>query len=226
MSENFLLFPVPHNCSRSWLAGPRQRLHSKELPAGLLSPRDPPPVEIVNSEGGSDVVLSCEHAGRAIPQRLGDLGVLPADMERHIAWDVGAAEVSRFLSALLDAPLVLQCYSRLVVDCNRPFDAGDCFPAVSDGTKVPGNEGLRECDRRQRFEEIHQPFHRALAGILDRRRGRRTFLVSVHSFTPRLMGGAERPWHMGVLFNRDSRLANRFLREFRSRNPGILAASN
>ncbi|MXQ10626.1 N-formylglutamate amidohydrolase [Microvirga makkahensis] len=201
-------------------------LQSNEILTALLSPRDPLPVEVVNGEGRSAIVLSCEHAGRAIPEKLRDLGVPPADMERHIALDVGAEEVSRLLSALLDAPLVLQRYSRLVVDCNRPFDAWDCFPVVSDGTRIPGNEGLGERDRLQRFEEIHQPFHRVLAGVLDRRSGTPTFLVSVHSFTPQLLGGATRPWHMGVLFNRDRRLADRFLAEFRARNPNIPAAPN
>jgi predicted N-formylglutamate amidohydrolase len=201
-------------------------LQSEDSLAALLSPRDPHPVEIVNAEGGSDIVLSCEHAGRAVPDRLGDLGVSPADMERHIAWDVGAEEVSRRLSALLDAPLVMQRYSRLVVDCNRPFNAQDCFPKVSDGTRVPGNEGLCERERQQRFKYIHQPFHHALAQVLDRRADRPTCLVASHSFTPRLADGKVRPWHLGALFNRDSRLADRFLATFKKQNPDILAVPN
>ncbi|MGI6856161.1 N-formylglutamate amidohydrolase [Mesorhizobium sp. 1B3] len=192
----------------------------------LLTPSDPHPVELVNGDGPSAVVLSCEHAGRAIPACLGDLGVSPADMERHIAWDVGAEQVSRHLSALLDAPLVLQRYSRLVVDCNRPFEARDCFPEVSDGTAVPSNEKLTPSARRRRFEEIHQPFHAALAGMLERRAGKAAILVAVHSFTPRLAGGALRPWHLGVLFNRDRRLAERFLAAFREQNPDVPAAAN
>lgn len=192
----------------------------------LLSPRDPGPVERVNDEGGSAVVLSCEHAGRVVPERIGCLGVSSADMERHIAWDIGAEAVSRRLSALLDAPLVLQRYSRLVVDCNRPFEAPDCFPETSDGTRVPRNEGLADQERRQRFDEIHQPFHRALAQVLDRRAGRPSVLVAVHSFTQRLRGGPSRPWHIGVLFNRDRRLADRFLAALRASHPDIPAAAN
>src|SRR6478735_5330001 len=111
-------------------------LQPSQTPTLLLSLRDPRPVEIVNAVGRSPFVLTCEHAGRAVPERLGDLGVDEADMARHIAWDVGAEGLSRRLSALLDAPLVLQRYSRLVVDCNRPFDAPDCFPEQSDGTPV------------------------------------------------------------------------------------------
>lgn len=201
-------------------------MQSEDALTRLLAPSDPHPVELVNGEGPSAVVLSCEHAGRAVPARIGDLGVSPADMERHIAWDVGAEQVSRHLSALLDAPLVLQRYSRLVVDCNRPFDAPDCIPEVSDGTAVPSNAGLSPSARRRRFEEIHRPFHEALAGVLERRTGKATVLVSVHSFTPQLAGGAPRPWHLGVLFNRDRRLADRFLGAFRERNPDVPAAAN
>lgn len=201
-------------------------MQSEDALTRLLTSSDPHPVELVNGEGPSAVVLSCEHAGRAIPTALGDLGVSLADMERHIAWDVGAEQVSRHLSALLDAPLVLQRYSRLVVDCNRPFDAPDCFPEVSDGTPVPSNEGLSSSERRRRFEEIHQPFHAALAGMIERRAGKATILVAVHSFTPRLAAGALRPWHLGVLFNRDRRLADRFLAAFREQNPDIPAAAN
>jgi predicted N-formylglutamate amidohydrolase len=203
-------------------------LQSREIPTTLLSARDPQPVETVNVDGRSPFVLSCEHAGRVIPERLGDLGVAPADMSRHIAWDVGADGVSRQLSALLDAPLVLQRYSRLVIDCNRPFDAPDCIPEVSDGTPVPGNLQRTERERRQRFEEIHQPFHRALAQLLDRRAalGSPAILIAVHSFTPRLVGGPERPWKLGVLSNRDRSFADLFLAAFQARNPDKTSAHN
>ena len=203
-------------------------LQPREAETTMLSLRDPAPVETVNARGRSPFVLCCEHAGRAIPERLGDLGVDTADMARHIAWDVGAEGLSRRLSVLLDAPLVLQRYSRLVVDCNRPFAAPDCFAAVSDCTPVPGNQRLAERERRQRFEEIHQPFHRALAGLLDRRAEQEaaSILVAVHSFTPRLAGGAERPWHAGALSNRDGRFAVHFLDAFRTGNPGMNVAHN
>jgi predicted N-formylglutamate amidohydrolase len=194
----------------------------------VLSPRDPQPVEIVNAKGVSPFVLTCEHAGRQIPEGLGDLGVPEADLERHIAWDVGAEGVSRRLSALLDAPLVLQRFSRLVVDCNRPFEAPDLIPVVSDGTPVPGNIRLTELERVQRFEEIHQRFHRTLALLLDRRalEGPPTILVAIHSFTPRLTGGPERPWELGILSNRDRSFAGLFLGEFQARNPRTASAHN
>src|SRR5689334_6976902 len=127
-------------------------LQPSKTPMTLLTPRDPQPVQTVNAGGRSPFVLTCEHAGRAVPESLGDLGgVAQADMDRHIAWDVGAEGLSKRLSTLLDAPLVLQRYSRLVVDCNRPFAAPDCFPPESDGTPIPANVGLTQGERQQRF---------------------------------------------------------------------------
>lgn len=203
-------------------------LQSLEHSPSLLSDRDPPPVETVNADGPSIFVLTCEHAGRHVPARLKDLGIPPAEMDRHIAYDVGAEGLARKIAAMLDAPLVLQRFSRLVVDCNRPFDAPDCIPAASDGTIVPANENLTEQQRRQRFEEIHQPFHRAVSGLLDRRAraSKATILASIHSFTPRLSKGSPRPWHLGALSNRDPRFAQRFVATVQAKHPGIPCAHN
>lgn len=203
-------------------------LQFPDMARKVLSPRDPEPVELLNEDGSSPFVLSCEHAGRVIPESLGNLGVRSEEMDRHIAYDIGAEGVSRRLSAMLDAPLVLQRYSRLVIDCNRPFEAPDCMPAVSDGTAVPANARLSDEARRQRYVEIHQPFHDALAGLLDRRAGagQPAVLVSIHSFTPRLLGGPERPWALGALSNRDGSFAKAFLAAFQTRNPAIVSAHN
>ncbi|MET4072241.1 putative N-formylglutamate amidohydrolase [Bradyrhizobium sp. S3.2.6] len=203
-------------------------LQHSSTPASVLSPSDPAPVEIINANGQSDFVLVCEHAGTAIPKQLADLGLPAAEMLRHIAYDIGAEGVARVLAAQLDAPLFLQPYSRLVIDCNRPLEAPDCIPEVSDGTIVPRNLQLSERDRRQRYTEIHEPFHRAVAHLLNRRaaEGSPTSLVAVHSFTPRLAGGLERPWHLGVLSNRDPSFAKCFLALFQSRNPATISAHN
>lgn len=194
----------------------------------MLRRNDPAPVTLVNGDGLSNVVLCCEHAGRAIPAGLGDLGLPMTERDRHIGWDIGAEGVARVLSGILDAPLVLQRYSRLVVDCNRPFAAPDAIPEVSDGTPVPGNANLDEVERRARFDAIHAPFHEALGGLLDRRmaQGRQSVLVAIHSFVPQLTGGAPRPWHLGALSNRDGRLALAFLDAFRVGNPDLVAAHN
>lgn len=199
-----------------------------ETLTNLLSPSDPSPVETVNLSGRSGFVLVCEHAGTAIPKRLNGLGLPPAEMQRHIAYDIGAEGVARLLARALDAPLFLQRYSRLVIDCNRPLVAPDCIPAVSDQTIVPANVRLVERERRQRYLEIHQPFHSELAEFLDRRAAVNapTTLVAVHSFTPRLMTGPDRPWKIGVLSNRDRSFAHRFLDLFQARNRNIPSAHN
>ena len=175
-----------------------------------LSPDDPAPVIVHNSGAAAPLVLICDHAGRRIPRRLGDLGLSVADLGRHIAWDIGAAGLARRLADLIGAELTLQAYSRLVVDCNRDPASPDVAPEISDGSAVPGNLGLGGAALRSRIEEIHQPYHAAIAAALDRAVHAAT-LVSVHSFTPEMQGVA-RPWHVGVLHTHDSPASDRMLR--------------
>ena len=174
----------------------------------LLSSGDPPPVEVVRTSGTSPVLLLCEHAGRAVPSCLDGLGLDAREMDRHIAWDIGAAATARLLADLLDAPLVLQTYSRLVIDTNRPLAAPDCIPAVSDGTPIPGNARLTAAARARRYDEIHRPLHDRVSQMLDSRAaaGRPGALVTIHSYTP-VFGGKARGMSAGLLFNRDARLA-------------------
>ena len=182
---------------------------SPAVPSGdLLSPGDLPPVEIVNEAAAAPLLLVCDHAGRRVPRRLGRLGLDDAAFERHIAWDIGAAEVARRLAARFMAPLVLSAYSRLVVDTNRRPGDPTAIPEESDGTIVPGNRGLGDADRAQRFATIHEPYHAAIDARLMALRGRGVVpvVLSVHSFTPTFEGFA-RPWQIGVLWNRDDRLA-------------------
>lgn len=194
----------------------------------VLSQNDPEPFEIVNAGGRSRVVLLCEHAGRVVPATLGDLGIAPSEFDRHIAYDIGAEGVSRRLSELLDAPLALQPYSRLVVDCNRTFDTVDCVPEVSDTTPIPANTGLSQAERRARYDEIHQTFHRQVKRLLDTRaEPDRTVLVTIHSFTPRLLEtGRDRPWELGLLYMRDDRFARRLMPAIQARRPRLAAAFN
>lgn len=191
----------------------------------LLSPGDGAPFEIVNAQCTGPLVLICEHAGRAIPHGLSDLGLTSDDLDRHVAYDIGAENVARALADHLQAPLVLQPYSRLVIDCNRPLAAADCIPEISDGTRVPGNRALTPNARRQRYDEIHQPFHAKVSELLDARPG--AGLVSIHSFTPRLRSdGIERPWEIGYLFDKDERLAKRLMDASKRIRPGLVAAFN
>lgn len=195
----------------------------------LLQTGDPEPVEWINAAGASSIFLTCEHAGRAIPAALGDLGIPAAEMDRHIAYDVGAEGVARGLAERLDAALVLQRYSRLVIDCNRPFEAKDCVVLASDGTPVPANADISDLDRRRRFVEIHQPLHEAIAAALDQRQasGKPLLLVSVHSFTPVMRAtGAVRDFELGLLYNRDARLAERLAQTFRAANPDVTVKLN
>lgn len=175
----------------------------------VLSAADPAPFEVINADGASPVVLVCEHAGRRVPEALMGLGLAPEEMDKHIAWDIGADGLARRMSALLDAPLVVQRYSRLVIDANRPLQASDCIPEISDRVIVPGNRGLNSVQRQARYDEIHVPFHAAVSDVLDRRAAvqRPTILATVHSFTP-FMGGMAREMSVGLLFNRDRRLAD------------------
>ena len=174
----------------------------------LLGPDDPAPVEVLRLDGPSEFFFTCEHAGIALPRALGTLGLSEADLERHIACDIGAAGVTRGLSERFDAPAVLQRYSRLVVDCNRSPAAHDFITTLSEATKIPGNRDLSPQQIIRRTREIFNPYHEAVRDALDRRAalGQKTILVSVHSCTP-VYHGVSRPWHIGVLYDRDDRFA-------------------
>jgi predicted N-formylglutamate amidohydrolase len=172
----------------------------------LLAADEPAPVLHVNPEGRSPCFITCDHAGRSIPKRLGDLGVPPAERERHIAWDIGALGVALELARLLDAELVAQRYSRLVIDCNRPLGSPDLCTRQSEATEVPGNRGLSPADIDLRRAAIWQPYHDAIDARLEARATRPTVYVALHSFTPVYLGRA-RPWQVGVLYGEDRRLA-------------------
>jgi predicted N-formylglutamate amidohydrolase len=168
----------------------------------LLKPGDPLPVRVLRPEGGSDFFLTADHAGRAIPRHLGDLGLSDSERARHIAWDIGIAGVTERLAQALDATAVLQRYSRLVIDCNRRPEWDSSIPLVSELTAIPGNEGLSPAEREARLREIFQPYHRRIGELLDHRRaaGHRTLLVAMHSFTP-VFKGVARAVAVGVLYN-------------------------
>jgi predicted N-formylglutamate amidohydrolase len=179
-------------------------------PEKLLAADEPAPVTVRNAGGKSPFLLVADHAGNLVPRALGGLGVAAAELQRHIAWDIGIAGVGRVLADALDATLIQQNYSRLVIDCNRPLDAESSIPIISEYTAIPGNAGLDAANRTARAREIFRPYHDAIEAELDRRRqaGRATALIALHSFTP-VFKGVKRPWHAGVLYNRDARLAHR-----------------
>lgn len=175
----------------------------------LLTPADPPPVEVVT--GSSGWLITCEHAGHAVPARLGDLGLAASELTRHIGWDPGAGALAAALSDRLDATLVAQPYSRLVIDCNRPRGAPDLCAAEVDGTVVPANSRLDEAAKQARWDAIHQPYHDCVAALLDS--GRFGAFVSVHSYDPqRRCDPVMRPWPVGLLWRKDNPLVDHLVR--------------
>lgn len=175
-----------------------------------LSPHQP--FETVNPDGTPDFLVICDHASNALPPGYGTLGLAPAEFGRHIAWDIGAAGVSRRLAALLDCPAVLARFSRLLVDLNRGEDDPTIVMKLSDGAIVPGNRDVdahrNAAEFAHRIAAYHAPYHDAVEAMIARARGRDAIpvIVSVHSFTPRWRAH-DRPWHTGILWDRDDRLA-------------------
>ena len=184
----------------------------------MLKDSEPPPFTVENADGASPIVLACDHASNLVPRALRGLGLVERELHRHIAWDQGAAEVARGLSRRLDAAAVLAGYSRLVIDCNRSPEHETSIAEVSDGTAVPGNVGISGEARAARKRALFDPYHEALAGVLDgvRARGRTPVLIAVHSFTP-VMAGEPRPWQISVLWGYDPRVPVPLLATLRRR---------
>ncbi len=191
----------------------------------LLAPGEPAPYEVFNQAGRAPVLLLCDHATRFLPRALGTLGLSEVELQRHIAWDIGIAEVTRGLAERLDAPAVLSGFSRLVIDPNRPLDDPTLIPRLSDGIVVPGNQDLSPGAVQARVESFHRPYHAAVERTLDALCARDPLpaVVSMHSFTP-VIKGVERPWHIGILWDADPRLAQP--RMARLRAQGIPVGDN
>ncbi len=173
----------------------------------------------------SDIVVTCDHASNRVPPQVngGTLGLPPAEMERHIAYDVGAAGVARALGRHMDAPVICANFSRLVIDPNRGEDDPTLIMQIYDGTIIPANRNLTDAQVNWRLENCYHPYHAALAGLLDSRA--RPVMVAIHSFTPRLNGHAMRPWHIGILHGRDRRLALPLLERLRA-EPDLCVGEN
>lgn len=183
-------------------------------------------VTVVNEDGGSPVVLVCEHASNHIPARYRGLGLPPADLQRHIAWDIGAADLARRLSAMLDAPLFLSGYSRLLIDCNRPPRSATSIPPKSEDTPIPGNRALSQAEIERREAEIFTPFQDRIARFLDARAaaGRRSIILGIHSFTPVFLG-VPRIWQAGVLYREAAALGACLLAGLRA-DPALTVGDN
>jgi predicted N-formylglutamate amidohydrolase len=197
-----------------------------EISDSLLAADEPAPVTVHNEGGLSPLLLVADHAGNLMPRSLGRLGVPEAECERHIAWDVGIAAVCRIVADALDATLVQQNYSRLVIDCNRAPGSETSIPEISELTPIPGNVGLSEDRKTRRLREIFWPYHDRIETELNRRRqaGVPTALIAMHSFTP-VFKGVARPWEAGVLYNRDPRFAHVIMALLKC-EPGLVVGDN
>ncbi len=204
----------------------------------LLAPDEPRPFALANEAAlkgmGAPLLLVCDHASAFIPRALDSLGLDEAQRARHIAFDIGIAEVTRRLAERLDAPAVLSHFSRLIVDPNRPEDDPTLMPQISDGVIVPANRALTPAEREARLASFYRPYHAAVARAVEARQrvlmrhgpGDKVCapaIVSMHSFTP-VMKGIERPWQVGILWNRDARLPRPMIERLRAR--GLTVGDN
>lgn len=180
-------------------------------PQNLLAPDEPPPVTIERRRGRLPVLLVCDHASNRIPRALEQLGLPDGALQKHIAWDIGAADLVGALAARLELTSVLAGYSRLVVDCNRHLEDPSSIVTVSDGQPIPGNRDLTPAQRDARVRGCFLPYHRAVDEALEElARAGVPALIAVHSFTPKMQGEV-RPWHCGILWDRDPRIAQPLL---------------
>jgi predicted N-formylglutamate amidohydrolase len=198
----------------------------KRTPSPLLAADEAEPVSVRNAGGASPLLLVADHAGVASPRALGRLGVSASEWQRHIAYDIGLAGLGDRLADALDATLIRQNYSRLVIDCNRPLEAPTSIPEISELTPIPGNVGLTADARAERARAIFVPYHQRIEAEIESRRaaGRLAALLALHSFTPNFKGHA-RPWHVALLHNRDRRLADRLIGLFKQ-EPGLVVGDN
>lgn len=191
--------------------------------------QDHPPFEIINPDGAAPVLLLCDHATNLVPPGVagGDLGLPEEEMARHIAYDVGARGVTLELARLLDATAILTRYSRLVIDPNRGEDDPTLVMRLYDGTIIPANRHIGRPEIERRVRDWHRPYHDAIDAEIERRlaKGQPLGLIAIHSYTPQLQGRQPRPWHVGVLWHRDGRMALPLLDLLRA-NPDLCVGDN
>ena len=167
------------------------------------------PFDLVEGDRKRGMVLVADHARRDLPEEYGSLGLPAAQLERHIAYDIGVETVTRELAAALDVPAVIANFSRLLIDPNRGEDDPTLIRQLYDGTVVPGNYPMAPEERERRLDGFYRPYHDAVGAMIAsvaQASGKAPFIFSVHSFTPAMQGIA-RPWHVGILWDLDDRVA-------------------
>jgi predicted N-formylglutamate amidohydrolase len=199
---------------------------ARSKPVALLAADEPPAFQEFKIQGQSDFIIVADHASARIPRRLGNLGLPDSELKRHIAWDIGALAVARGVSEIIDAPLVAQNYSRLVIDCNRDPEVLTSIPRISELREIPGNLDLSAAEIAARRAEIFDPYHRRIRDLIDGRlaAGRRVILVAQHTMT-NVYKGDRREMHAAVLYNRDRRFAGLVFDMLR-REPHLIVADN
>jgi predicted N-formylglutamate amidohydrolase len=198
-----------------------------DLPArNLLAPDEAPPFEIEAHGRRWPALLVCDHASRRIPRALADLGLPESALHRHIAWDIGAAQLVRALAATLEIPAVLAGYSRLVIDCNRHLEDPSSIVSESDGQTIPGNAMVSAAQREARARACFWPYHRAVdQALVELAHGEQVpAVIAIHSFTPQMLG-VTRPWHCGILWDRDSRIVVPLIEALRAEE-GLVVGDN
>lgn len=182
-------------------------------------------LELINPDGSANIILISEHASNHIPAEFDNLGLSDEQLELHIAWDIGIAEVTRNLSALLGAPAALARFSRLLIDANRSLDQDGLIPTHTDNQRVTGNIDLSEQEVKSRIERFYQPFHDGVDALIKNKRNddHAPLVLNMHSFTPK-MNDFARPWHSGMLWNKDPRVANALKEKLENR--GFIVGDN
>lgn len=195
-------------------------------PGSAADDADDAAFEILPGDAGAGLVLLCDHASSHVPVEYGSLGLPPSEFERHIAYDIGAAALTRALAARFGVPAVLSHFSRLLIDPNRGLDDPTLIMQLSDGAVVPGNARIDQAECERRIARFYQPYDDAVnqtieAGMAS---GRLPMILSIHSFTP-LWKGIPRPWHAGILWDADPRLAQPLIVGL-ARDPAIVVGDN
>lgn len=195
----------------------------------IIQKSEPKPYRLVKTglkKTGRTVII-CDHASNRVPKSLKNLGLSKKDLQKHVAWDPGTETIGRYMQKALGTPLVLASYSRLVVDLNRGHDNAECMRDESDGVKIPGNKGLTKAQGKQRLDEIFWPYHDVVDAEIEKFLRKKTIplLMSIHSFTP-VMKGFRRPWHIGVMWDRENPVARKLVSNLRKNNPKLTIGEN
>ncbi|MDH3634537.1 MAG: N-formylglutamate amidohydrolase [Gammaproteobacteria bacterium] len=193
----------------------------------MIGPDDPPPYTVINDQGKAKVLLTGDHVSNVMPKMLDSLGLDKSELQQHIAYDIGTRKLINHLSEHLDAPAVLAGYSRLVVDLNRSLEDPSVMPETSDDRVIPGNQSMSEAHRNERIHCFYTPYRKAIDSELHRFReqGVVPAFISIHSFTPQ-MAGFVRPWHAGILWDKDPRIPVPLMANLRAHPEGFNIGDN